>query len=82
MPCDHLQPEDIIQLAETQLRDRGLASDRWNGARVRHGENTPNGMWGSVVMELERRDGQWVVTRLDRNREPLRSDECGLEVVV
>ena len=80
MACDHLQPEDIIERAETWLRENRVSN--WNGVRVRHGENTPQGMWGSVVMELERRDEHWIVTRLDRNREPLPERECGLEVVV
>ena len=71
-----------MTMAEEWLRDRGIDRNRWPGARVRHGENTPSGMWASVVMELERRGDEWIVTRLDRNREPLGDTECGLEVVV
>ena len=82
MACDHLQPQDIMQQAEEWLRGRGIAPERWPGIRVRHGENTPAGMWGSIVMELERRGDDWIVTRLDRNREPLDERDCGLEVVV
>lgn len=68
--------------AEEWLRERGIAKERWPGARVHHGENTPGGMWASIVMELERRGDEWIVTRLDRNREPLDEHACGLEVVV
>ena len=80
MPCDHLQPEDVIERAEAWLGEHGTSD--WRGVRVRHGENTPGGFWASVVMELERRDDQWVVTRLDRSRQPLPDAECGLNVQV
>jgi hypothetical protein len=76
MPCDHLGPPDVIDLAEHDLRERGLAD--WAGVSYRHGENTPGGMWASVVIEVERRGDQWIVTRLDRNREPLPEGEVGL----
>ena len=82
MPCDHLQPQDLMTMAEEWLRERAVPGERWGGVRVRHGENTPQGMWASVLMELERRDGEWIVTRLDRNREPLPESDCGLVVVV
>jgi hypothetical protein len=82
MPCDHMQPQDVMAKAEEWLGERRIERERWSGARVRHGENTPGGMWASVVMELERRGDEWIVTRLDRNREPLADSECGLEVVV
>lgn len=77
MPCDHLDPKDVIALAETALRERGIAEERWAGAKFRSGENTPEGMWGSVVIDVERRGDQWVVTRLDRNKEPLPDGEAG-----
>ena len=78
--CDHKQPEDVIAMAESWLRCH--KRDAGPGTRVYHGENTPGAMWASVIVELERQDEQWVVTRLDRNREPLPADQLGLEVVV
>ena len=68
--------------AEEWLHERGIDRDRWAGARARHGENTPGGMWGSVVVEIEWRGEEWIVTRLDRNREPLEAEDCGLVVVL
>jgi hypothetical protein len=76
MPCDHLGPPDVIELAERDLRARGAADG--SDAAYRHGENTPGGMWASVVIEIERRGREWIVTRLDRNREPLPAGEVGL----
>jgi hypothetical protein len=82
MPCDHRQPEDIMIMAEAWLRDHAVPKDRWLGTFVHHAENTPGGMWGSVVMEMERRGEEWIVTRLDRNREALQELECGLRVLL
>jgi hypothetical protein len=82
MPCDHVDPKDVIELAEGALRDRGLSEERWSGAKFRHGENPQRAMWASVVIEVERRGGQWVVTRLDRNKEPIPESETGLQMIV
>lgn len=82
MPCDHLDPKDVIALAEKALRDQGIAEEKWSGAKFWNGENPPQGMWASVVIEVERRGGQWVVTRLDRNKEPLPAGEIGLRMIV
>jgi hypothetical protein len=80
MPCDHLGPPEIIELTERYLRDRNISEAEWPGRLVRHGENTEGGMWASVVIELERRGDDWVVTRLDRRREALAQAETGLRV--
>lgn len=37
-------------------------------------------MWESVVIEIERRGADWVVTRLDRNKMPL-DEPPGLKLV-
>ena len=58
-------------MAETDLRARGVPESAWPGLRFRWSENLTDSMWASVVVEIERRGGQWIVTRLDRNREPL-----------
>lgn len=78
MPCDHIGPAEVIEMAENDLRARGIAGAEWGGLTYRHAENTPDGMWGSVVIEVERRGEEWVVTRLDRNREPLPPEQTGL----
>ena len=78
MPCDHLGGPDIIELAERDLRARGAAPA--DGMRFRHGENV-DGMWTSIVIEIERRGGQWVVARLDRGQERLPESETGLREI-
>lgn len=58
-------------MAEADLRARGVPPEQWPGLRFRWSENLDGAMWASVVVEIERRGDQWIVTRLDRNREPL-----------
>jgi len=81
MPCDHLGGQEIIELAEAHLRAAGVPPGQWDGARFRHGENLVGGMWASVVIEIERRGEQWIVTRLDRLSEPIALSAAGLSVV-
>jgi hypothetical protein len=71
MPCDHVGGPELIEMAEKHLRDTGVAESRWPGLRFRWAENLEGGMWASVIVEVERRGEQWIVVRLDRNREPL-----------
>ncbi|HXG59726.1 MAG TPA: hypothetical protein VNL91_11950 [Thermoanaerobaculia bacterium] len=78
MPCDHLGPHEVIEMAESYLRSLGSPPAAWEGTRFRHGENPAGAMWASVVIEIERRNGEWIVTRLDRGREPLPAAETGL----
>ncbi len=80
MACDHTDPPVVMQRAEAWLRDRGIPTEEWAGVRIRHSENTPNAKgWQSVVIEIERRDGQWIVTDIDRRPEVL--TELGLSQV-
>lgn len=81
MPCDHLGPPEIIDLAERTLHERNVPQKEWPGLRVRHGENLIDGMWASVVIEIERRGEQWIVTTLDRNADPIAESEVGLKVL-
>ena len=72
MPCDHTDPPVVFQRAEEWLRKRGVPESKWSGMRIRHAENTPNAKgWKSVVIEIERRDGEWIVTDIDRRPEVL-----------
>ncbi len=68
-----------MQRAEEWLRERGVPQDKWSGLRILHAENTPNAKaWKSVVIEIERRDGEWVVTDIDRRPEVL--TDTGLSI--
>lgn len=66
-------------MAEEHLRERGIDAAQWPGLRFRWSENPEGGMWASVIVEIERRGEQWVVTRLDRRAEPV--DETGFRQV-
>ena len=79
MPCDHIGGPELIEMAEQHLRERAVSPAEWPGLRFRWSENLTDGMWASVVLEIERRGEQWIVTRLDRNREPV--DETGFRAL-
>jgi hypothetical protein len=66
----------LIELAEQDLRARAIPESEWPGRRFRWSENPADGMWASIVIEVERRGEQWVVVRLDRGKE--RVAETGL----
>jgi hypothetical protein len=77
MPCDHIGGPELIEMAEKHLGETGISPDHWPGLRFRWSENLTESMWASVVVEIERRGEQWIVTRLDRNREALPSSDTG-----
>ncbi len=64
-------------MAEADLRQKGVPPDEWSGRRFRWSENLSESIWASVVLEIERRGEQWVVTRIDRRREAI--DAAGFE---
>ncbi len=66
-------------MAEEYLRERGIDAAQWTGLRFRWSENPEGGMWASVIVEIERRGEQWVVTRLDRRAETV--EETGFRQV-
>ena len=69
MPCDHKGGPELIEMAEEHLRDTDVPATEWPGLRFRWSENLTDSMWASVVVEIERRGEQWIVTKLDRNAE-------------
>ena len=79
MPCDHSDPPVVMERAEEWLKSKNIPSEQWDGMRIRHAENTPNAKgWKSVVIEIEHRDGNWVVTDIDRRPDPI--EQPGLSV--
>ncbi len=82
MPCEHVGPVELIEMAEGHLRGRGIEEARWPGRSFRWSENVIDGTWASVILEVERRGEQWIVTRLERSAEPLVENETGFRVVI
>lgn len=79
MPCDHIGGPELITMSEEHLRREGIPEEQWKGLRFRWAENLADSMWASVIVEVERRDDQWIVVRLDRNKEKL--EETGFSEV-
>jgi hypothetical protein len=71
---------ELIEMAEEDLRRRGIPETSWTGLRFRWSENLTESMWASVIVEVERRDTGWVVVRLDRGREAV--EETGFREVI
>lgn len=69
MACDHKGGPELIEMAESSLRSRAVPVNEWPGLRFRWSENLDGGMWASVIVEIERRGDQWIVTRLDRRQD-------------
>jgi hypothetical protein len=69
--CTHTGPPEVIVKAEVWLREQGIDDNRWSGLVVRHAENTPGGMWESVIIDIERRGDEWIVTNIDRRKVPV-----------
>jgi hypothetical protein len=79
MPCDHIGGPELIEMAEEHLRGKGVPIMEWSGLRFRWSENLEGATWASVVIEVERLGDQWIVVRIDRNRD--RVDETGFREI-
>jgi len=78
MPCNHLGPIDVMQLAEERLTRDGVAAESWEGLVFGFGENVTGSQWTSVYTEIERRGGTWLVTKIDRMTTPIDPQREGL----
>jgi len=79
--CDHFQPADLARLAEEYLKGKAAPPERWEGARFGYGAGGGTGPFKAVITEIERRQGNWVVVRLDRKKTELTAEEAGFRVV-
>ena len=75
MPCEHVGGPELIEMAERYLRENHVDETEWPGRKFRWSENVEGGMWASVILEIERRDTQWVVPRIDRSNDTV--DDAG-----
>ena len=69
MPCEHVGGPELIEMAERYLNEAHIDTTQWPGRKFRWSENVEGGVWASVIIEVERRDDDWIVTRIDRSAE-------------
>lgn len=79
--CDHFQPADLARLAEAYLTGKAIPPEQWEGTRFGYGAGGGSGPFKAVIMEVERRQGNWVAVRLDRKKTELSQAEAGFRVV-
>ena len=79
MPCDHVGGPELIEMAEAHLREANVPPEQWRGKHFRYTQNLDSGLWASVIIEIERRGDDWLVTRLDRSREAAPEAETGFK---
>ena len=81
MSCDHVGGPELIEMAEQHLRSAGVPATAWKGSKFRFTQNLDDSMWASVCVEIERREDQWIVTRLDRSKEAAPQPATGFRVL-
>jgi len=77
VPCEHVGPPELIEMAERHLREATIEENEWPGRKFRWSENVTGGTWASVTLEIERRGDRWIVTRIDRSAESIAGDAAG-----
>ena len=75
--CGHFQPADFTALANQFLRDLGIPEPEWEGRRFHWGGAIDSPPFTGLVMQCKRKDGHWVLTKLDRRKDGVTPDEQG-----
>ncbi len=80
MPCEHFQPKDLIAKSEEYLAAQNLKLAEVEGFRFSFCENID--YWGakSILTEVCVKDGNWVITKIERNKEPVAEEQTGFKV--
>ena len=81
MACEHVGGPELIEMAEEHLRGGSVPVSAWAGTRFRYTQNLDEGMWASVITEIERRGDQWIVTRIDRSKTKAPDPETGFRAL-
>ena len=75
--CTHFQPADLMALAEKHLREAGIPETEWEGHRFHWGGTVDSPPFKGIVMQCKHKDGNWVLTKLDRRKDGITPDEEG-----
>ncbi len=75
--CVHFQPADMVALVEKHLRAAGVPETEWEGRRFHWGGNIESPPFKSLVMQCASKQGNWVMTKLDRRKDPITAEDEG-----
>ncbi len=75
--CEHFQPADLVALAEQHLRAQGIPEAEWEGRRFEWGGAIDSPPFTGLLLGCKRKDGQWVVTKIDRRKDGVPADQAG-----
>ena len=79
--CDHVQPSEVADMAETYLREKAIPLSLWEDCRFGFGGKAGAGAFKSIYIEVIRRSGNWVAVKLDRRKTEMNPEQAGLKVV-
>ena len=75
--CTHFQPADLIEMAEKHLREAGIPEAEWEGKRFHWAGPIVSPPFTGLVMACKRKEGAWVLTKLDRRKDGVTAEETG-----
>ena len=75
--CVHFQPADLVAMAEADLRARGVAEGDWEGRRFHWAGAIDSPPFTGLVLQCKRKEGNWVITKLDRRKDGVSEEETG-----
>jgi len=79
--CTHFQPADLIALTEKHLLDAGVPEAEWEGRKFHWAGPINSPPFTGLVMHCKRKQGQWVLTKLDRRKDGVTAEETGFREV-
>jgi len=79
--CVHFQPADLVALAEGDLRARGLPESEWEGRRFHWAGPIDSPPFTGLVLQCKRKEGNWVITKLDRRKDGVTAEETGFREI-
>jgi hypothetical protein len=79
--CVHFQPADLIELTERHLREAGVPEAEWEGRRFHWAGPIDSPPFTGLVLQCKRKEGQWVLTKLDRRKDGVTAEETGFREI-
>lgn len=80
-PCPHTSGRDVIEMAEKELKNKGIEETFWEGYRGVFLENLPDYMWKSIKIVIQRENNAWVTKEIDRRENLSPKEEEGFQLI-